>query len=293
MSSYQKLILGALAPALWGTTYVIVNLNLKEATPIWVAVFRALPAGLLILLFKPQGFPISSQKMWLLSFLNISIFFLLLFIAAYRLPGSIAGTLAALFPMALILLSWLLYGIKPKNIDIISSVIGFIGVGMLLNPINASQSPNLIGVLASLLAMSLFALCTLWIRRWQVKNMLGLTAWQLVLGGVILIPIAIFFEGQTPTVVWRMTPAIFWLIVLNTTVAYTAFIYSAKKLDTQVLGLLALLNPAVAVITGVLIANEEMDPVQYLGIGLIIIALIAVVKQERIKLFFSNHPKKE
>ncbi|CAK8736594.1 hypothetical protein SODG_000307 [Sodalis praecaptivus] len=39
-----------------------------------------------------------------LSFCNIAAFFLLLFIAAYRLPGSIAGTLSATMPLQVMLL---------------------------------------------------------------------------------------------------------------------------------------------------------------------------------------------
>ena len=56
---------------------------------------RALPAGLLLLLFVrqlPQG--VWWPRVFLLGALNFSVFWAMLFVAAYRLPGGVAATLA-------------------------------------------------------------------------------------------------------------------------------------------------------------------------------------------------------
>lgn len=88
----------ALAPALWGTTYLTTTSFLPEDRPLLAATLRALPAGLLLLLLcrrLPRGG--WWWKSWVLGVLNIGAFFALLFIAAYRLPGGVAaigGTLS-------------------------------------------------------------------------------------------------------------------------------------------------------------------------------------------------------
>ena len=49
MSRRLDLALTALAPAIWGSSYVVTTLLLPEHSPLTVALLRALPAGLLLL----------------------------------------------------------------------------------------------------------------------------------------------------------------------------------------------------------------------------------------------------
>ena len=50
----SDLLLTAAAPAIWGSTYVVTTLMLPPGIPLTVAMLRALPAGLLLLLFVRQ-----------------------------------------------------------------------------------------------------------------------------------------------------------------------------------------------------------------------------------------------
>ena len=87
------LLLTALAPAVWGSTYFVTTEMLAGWHPLVVALLRALPAGLLLLLLVrrlPEG--IWWGRSALLGALNFSIFWVLLFVSAYRLPGGVAAT---------------------------------------------------------------------------------------------------------------------------------------------------------------------------------------------------------
>ena len=90
----SDLLLTSAAPAIWGSTYVVTTLMLPPGIPRpWL--LRALPAGLLLLLFVrqlPQG--VWWPRVFLLGALNFSVFWAMLFVAAYRLPGGVAATLA-------------------------------------------------------------------------------------------------------------------------------------------------------------------------------------------------------
>lgn len=94
----MPLLIALLAPLLWGSTYAVVSLYLTDYSPYWVAVWRALPAGILLLLLHPRRPPLTWSRQFLLAFCNITAFFALLFVAAYRLPGAVAGTLGATLP---------------------------------------------------------------------------------------------------------------------------------------------------------------------------------------------------
>ncbi len=50
----SDLFLTALAPAIWGSTYYVTTQHLPDGYPITVAMLRALPAGLLLLLIVRQ-----------------------------------------------------------------------------------------------------------------------------------------------------------------------------------------------------------------------------------------------
>ncbi|WP_237671943.1 EamA family transporter, partial [Aeromonas caviae] len=94
----MPLLIALLAPLLWGSTYAVVSLYLTDYSPYWVAVWRALPAGVLLLLLHPRRPPLVWSRQFLLAFCNITAFFALLFVAAFRLPGAVAGTLGGAPP---------------------------------------------------------------------------------------------------------------------------------------------------------------------------------------------------
>ena len=87
MNRYWILFLTALAPIVWGSTYLVTTEMLPAGMPLTLAMLRALPAGLLLLLFLrklPQG--IWWGRVLILGILNFSLFWWLLFISAYRYP---------------------------------------------------------------------------------------------------------------------------------------------------------------------------------------------------------------
>ncbi|CAK8736593.1 hypothetical protein SODG_000306 [Sodalis praecaptivus] len=60
----MPILLALLAPILWGSTYATVGLFLQEQSPVWVAVWRALPAGILLLMIHPTKPPLPAKKCW-------------------------------------------------------------------------------------------------------------------------------------------------------------------------------------------------------------------------------------
>ncbi|WP_421212774.1 DMT family transporter [Aeromonas dhakensis] len=266
----MPMLIALLAPLLWGSTYAVVSLYLTDYSPYWVAVWRALPAGLLLLLVHPRLPPLSWGKQSLLAFCNIAAFFALLFVAAFRLPGAVAGTLGATLPLVLMLLAWLQDGVRPSLKWLLLGLMGLGGVLLLLNP-SANLDP--VGVTCALLATLLIGQSSRWMRHWPVSDLLALTAWQLLLGGLMLIPLAWWLAGPMPLPQPASAPGLLWLILLNTALAYWAWLWGLKRHGPEVMGMLALTNPMVAVSCGVLMVGETLDARQWLGIGVILASL--------------------
>ena len=81
-------LLTAIAPLVWGTSYIVSTELLPPGRPLFGAAVRALPAGLVAVAVARQ---LPRGDWWwrvaVLGTLNIGAFFALLFVAAYRLPG--------------------------------------------------------------------------------------------------------------------------------------------------------------------------------------------------------------
>ena len=93
MARTTDILLTALAPAVWGSTYLVTTEALPDGYPVTLAALRALPAGLLLLAITRCVPP----RAWLgrafaLGSFNFALFWVLLFVAAYRLPGGVAAT---------------------------------------------------------------------------------------------------------------------------------------------------------------------------------------------------------
>ena len=123
----------ALAPIIWGTTYLITTELLPPGRPLLAAVVRALPAGLLLVALTrrlPQG--IWWWRALVLGALNIGAFFALLFVAAYRLPGGVAATIGALQPLLVAALAVLVLGERLSLRTTVAGAAGVAGVSLLV-----------------------------------------------------------------------------------------------------------------------------------------------------------------
>ena len=100
MSRTTDILITTLAPAVWGSTYLVTTEALPAGYPVTLAALRALPAGLLLLALTRCLPPrIWLGRVFLLGSFNFALFWVLLFVAAYRLPGGVAATLGALQAM--------------------------------------------------------------------------------------------------------------------------------------------------------------------------------------------------
>src|SRR3954463_7733098 len=132
-TSWRAVFLTAFAPAAWGTTYLVTERLLPPDRPLLSATLRAFPTGL-VLLTASRRLP-SGEWWWralILGTCNIAMFFPLLFLAAYRLPGGLASTLQATSPLAVMALAALVIGERAGVVRIAAAGVGIVGVALLV-----------------------------------------------------------------------------------------------------------------------------------------------------------------
>ncbi|WP_327358574.1 EamA family transporter [Streptomyces sp. NBC_01304] len=265
---WRWLLITAIAPVAWGTTYYVTGEFLPPDRPLYGAAFRALPAGLLLLALS-RTLPSGSWwwKSLVLGVLNMGGFFALVYLAAQRLPTSVASTVMATAPLAMMLLAWPLVGERPRVRQLAAAVAGVAGVCLML--LTASASMDRVGLLASACAMAMSSCGYLLAKRWSEGiDTLASTSWQLTVGGLVLLVAAVAIEGGPPALDGPALAGFGYVTVVGTALAFVAWFAGLRRLPAATVGLVGLLNPVTGVLLGTAIAHETMNGRQLFGLAL-------------------------
>lgn len=276
LSKINLLLLTALAPAVWGTTYLVTTELLPPDRPLLAAVLRSLPAGLVLLLLL-RRLPAGSWwwKSAVLGLLNFGAFFALLFIAAYRLPGGVAAMVGAVQPLLVTVLAARVLGERLGPVKLGAGMAGIAGVGLLV--LSADARLDAAGVLAALGGAASMAAGIVLTKRWQPPaGPLTSTAWQLVAGGVFLVPVMLAVEGPAlPAFTGANLAGCLYLALVGTVLAYWLWFRGIGRLPASGVSFLSLLSPVVAAVAGAAVLGEAFSPGQLAGLALILGALVA------------------
>jgi probable blue pigment (indigoidine) exporter len=265
MSRTVDIAITALAPVVWGSTYLVTTEALPQGYPLTVAALRALPAGLLLLAITWSLPPRTwFGRLFVLGALNFAIFWALLFVAAYRLPGGAAATLGALQALMVIGFSRWLLGTPIQAVSVLASVFGVAGVALLLS--GSDKGYDLIGILAAIGGTLSMAAGTVLSRKWQPNvPVLTFTAWQLTAGGLILLPIAIIAEPPLPPLTATNLFGLAWLGLIGAAVTYWFWLRGIARLGPGPVAVLGMLSPVTAVLLGWLWLDQALAALQLIG----------------------------
>ena len=269
-------LLTALAPATWGTTYVVTTHLLPPGHPFFAAFMRTLPAGLIALLMSHR-LPRGSWwwKSLVLGGLNMAAFFPLLFVSAQRLPGGVAATLGAVQPLIVAVLAVAVLHERPSTWRVAWGIVGVVGVALVvLGPGAAIDPVGFTAGISGALAMATGVVLT---KKWPLPvgtSALALAGWQLTAAGLLL---------TIPALVLERTPAVItshgwlgyaWLGLMGALISYSLWFAGIQRLPVTSTALLALLSPLVAAALGVLLAHERLGLERCLGFAIALAAMV-------------------
>ena len=283
----QAALLTVLAPISWGTTYVTITEFAPDGRPLLVAAARVLPASVVLLLVgsirqpsRPHG-----QDWWrtaALAVCNFGAFFPLLIVAVYRLPGGVAAAAGGLQPLLVAGLSVPLANRRPTPTELAVGAIAAAGVAMVVVRPGADIDP--VGVLAAVAANVSFAAGVVLTKRWPSSSTgLAATGWQLLLGGALLLPLAIAVEGAPPVLTVTNVAAFAYLTLVATALAFLVWFSGIERLPAAAPPLLGLAAPVTGAVLGWLVLGQSLSPLQLVGfaITLATIAYAAGVPVDR------------
>jgi len=285
---WRWILVTAIAPIAWGSGYVVTRQLLPADAPLWGGVLRALPAGLIVLLLArrlPRG-----SWWWrslVLGTLNVGGFFVLVYVAGQRLPSSLAATLMSTSAACMLLFAWLLLHRRPRVAAVAGAVVGLVGVAVMLGFDADGADPW--GIAASLGAMVASSVGFVLTSRWGSDvPALSMTAWQLIGGSIVLVPVAVLVEGAPPVLTAPSAIGFAYLTLVATALAYVAWFSGLRRLSPGVVGVVGLLNPVTGVVLGVLVAGEAFGAAQAIGVALVLAGVVIGAAPPRRAVGLSN-----
>lgn len=267
--------LAVLAPAVWGSTYLVTTELLPPGRPMFAGLIRSLPAGLALLLLARGSLP-RGAWIWralLLGTLNIGLFFALLFLAAYRLPGGIAAMVGALQPLLVIALSAVALGTPIRIVHVAAALLGALGVTLLLSHSTSHLDP--VGIAAAFAAACSMASGIVLTKKWgRPVGLLVFTGWQLIAGGLVLLVPALVLEGIPDHVTVTNVMGYTYLSLIGACLAYFLWFRGIEQLAASAASFLSLISPLVATVLGFLVLGQRLTSWQLLGMVSIVAAVL-------------------
>lgn len=275
----------ALVYLVWGSTYLAIRVGVLSLPPALFAGVRFLSAGLLLIAyarFAGQRWARGAGE-WR----TIIVVGVLLLVGANGLvvwgEQWVASNLAALIVATTAL--WIAglgtlgpHGERLTHGALWGLGLGFAGVVLLLKPANGFVAEQLYGQLAILVASFSWAAGSIYAKRRRPTTAPIMSAGlQSLVAGAILCTIGVAL-GEAERWRWSLegVTALAYLIVFGSCVAYAAYVWLLHTVTPAALGTYAYVNPVVAVILGAWLLDERLEPLQFLGMAIVLVGVVLV-----------------
>jgi drug/metabolite transporter (DMT)-like permease len=276
-----------LLSVIWGGSFLFVAIALEGLPPLTIALGRvalAAPALWLACFLTGQRWHSTPPVLgaWaVMGLLNNVIPFSLIILAQTMIPSGLAAIANAATPVMTVLVAHVLTtDEKLTPPKVIGALAGLAGVAILAGPGALVAGGETLGILASLGACLSYALASIWGRRFRRLGVppLAAAAGQVTASTLILLPLVLALDRP-----WAMAPppahvlaALLALGLLCTGLAYALFFRILAEAGATNVALVTLLVPVTAILLGVTVLGEALQPRHLLGMAAIALALALI-----------------
>src|SRR5271165_5939716 len=275
----------ALLSLLWGGSFFLVGVAVKELPPLTLVTLRVGLAALLLWASAPilgVALPRSAKAVTTLAVLgfgNSALPFALIAWGQTHLPSGLASILNAATPLFSVLAAHVLTAEeKLSGLKVFGSVAGLVGVAWLIGPdLLTGRGADLWAELAVLGAALSYALSAIFARRVRGLGLkpIDLAAGQVTAATLYLAPLALLIDRPwtLPAPSAQTIAAVLAIAAFSTALAYIVYFRILAGAGAINVLLVTLLVPATSVVLGTLFLHERLMARQFLGFALIALGL--------------------
>lgn len=265
---------------IWGSTYFVIRIGVESWPPFMMAGVRFLSAGILLMAFLL----ITGHKLpRLRPLLNAALIGVLLLavgngfvtVAEHQnVPSGIAAVVVATVPLFTLCFSHF-FGIQTRKLEWMGIAIGLAGIILLNSGGNLSGNPW--GALMILVGSLSWAFGSVYGSRIELPTGMMAGAIEMLAAGLVLLTASVLSgERMTtlPTVQGFM--AVGYLAIFGSVIAINAYMYLIRNVSPAIATSYAYVNPVVAVLLGTGFGGEHLSSIEWLALGIIIMAVVLV-----------------
>ncbi len=273
--------LGVLALAIlalvWGYNWVVMKIGLRYSQPFTFAALRTfLGALVLFALLATMRRPMRPKAIGMtcaIGLLQTTGFVGLIMWALSGGGAARTSVLAYTMPFWLLLMAWVVLGERLGRLQWVAVGLAFAGLLLVLSPWRLNGlSSSLLAVGAGFLWAASAVVAKILQKRRRV-DLLSLTAWQMLLGSVPLVVIALATASGPPVWSASFVWALAYNVLLANALAWFLWLYALRVLSAGSAGLGTLAIPVVGVAAAWIQLGERPSPAETLGMALIVGAL--------------------
>jgi inner membrane transporter RhtA len=193
---------------------------------------------------------------------------LLIYRAFARIPIGVAVAIEVTGPLALVLLS----SRRPRDFAWIACAA--FGLWLLLPLRAGAVALDPVGVAWAVGAAICWALYIVFGKRASRLEGGGAVAWGMLAASLFTVPVGVAYAGSALLSPFALGAGLA-VAVLSSAAPYTLEMIALRRLPRRVFGVMVSSSPAVAALAGFAVLGERLAPVQWLAIGLVILACAA------------------
>ena len=280
-SSRGALLALGVTVLIWAYSWVVMKQAMAYAGPLDFAALRyLLGAGVLFVALLLSGKSLRPPP--LLPTTLIGLFQTAAFqgLEQWALIGGGAGHVALLaytMPFWAVLLAWWLLGDRPTVRHWLGLTLAAVGLLCIIEPWHTMGS--LLSTALAIAGGATWAAGTVLSKRMfqhHSPELLNLTAWQMLIGALVLGMVALAVPQRTMVWNWPFIAALTYSVVLASSLAWWLWTIVLQRLSTTVASVSSLGVPVTSVLLAWLILSERPSAMELFGILLVLLGLVAI-----------------
>ena len=265
---------------IWGSTYLVIRIGVEYWPPLLLAGIRFVIAGSLMYAFlRWRGAPAPTWAHWkaagIIGILLLTCGNGAVSVAEHTgVASGVAALAVATVPLFTLLCGYF-WGARNTRLEWAGIVLGLIGIAMLNLGSNLQSSP--LGAALLIFAAAAWAFGSVWSKHLPLPQGAMASAVEMLVGGVALL-IASALSGEhldslPPIEGWA---ALAYLTFFGSIIAFNAYMYLLKNVRPAAATSYAYVNPAVAVLLGIVFVGETIGIEEALAMAVIISAVVLI-----------------
>lgn len=269
---------------IWGSTYLAIRYSLTDFPPFIMAGSRFVIAGLVLGAFAMlRGSALPTGRQWRNSFFLGFLLFVVgnggVVFAEQWIASSLAATAVASMPIFATIFGFF-FGRELTRLDFIAVFVGFAGVAVLNHDSGMGDflHPAALALIAAPLCWAFGSVAS---RSMDLPKGLMMSAAQMLGGGILLMTLSFSLGESWPAEIgWVALSAWLYQIVFGSLIAFSAYLFLLHNVRPAVATSYAFVNPPLAVLFGVAIAGETVTTLGYVGM-LVIVSAVVLIQVQR------------